>query len=333
MLPQRGNTTVRPALLCDEFKHCIGAIGRSVAARSLRERVASLFNPWEIAMSMVFVKQYRAAAAGARACVALALASALAAGAFAAEGERQSPIDIDKRAVVSARGPTITPFYQPSVTLSVVHTYNPNRVPLIDKEWATLRASYSGAPASFVMVGSQQYDLLQFHFHTPSEHKINGRGQPMEVHFVHLRSGALPCDPEALLVIGALIKEDDEPNRELRKIFGAPNLPTDATQPAVSVPRFNLGKVLPELDDTWRYAGSLTAPSTFTNCSAQGGSIEDQLSADIFPENVQWVVSPRSVKLSARQIEAFRRLFEEGNSRETQALNARVVTRVNDDDD
>lgn len=254
------------------------------------------------------------------------IAMALAAGAYA-EGARQSPINIDKKDVVEKHHqPHITAVYQSNATLSVVNTYNPNRVPLVDKEWATLRATPSGA--SYIMVGHQQYDLLQFHFHTPSEHKVNEKGAPMEVHFVHLKSGALPCDPEALLVIGAMIKQDSGGHNELSKIFGAHDLPEDSTKPAVTVTNFNLNKVLPKLDDSWRYAGSLTAPSTFTNCTAQGGSIEDQLSADIFPENVQWVVLTNQIEMSKQHIHAFKHLFEEGNSRETQPLNGRSVYRV-----
>lgn len=256
----------------------------------------------------------------------LAVAMALTAGAYA-EGVRQSPINIDKKDVVDVHhAPQITAVYQSSATLNVVNTYNPNRVPLVHKEWATLRATPSGS--SYVMVGHQQYDLLQFHFHTPSEHKVNDKGAPMEVHFVHLRTGALPCDPEALLVIGAMIKPDSDAHNELSKIFDRKDLPEDSTKSAVSITNFDLNKVLPKLDASWRYSGSLTAPSTFTNCSAQGGSIEDQLSADVFPENVQWVVLTRPVELTRQQIHTFKQLFEEGNSRETQPLNGRKVYHV-----
>ena len=31
----------------------------------------------------------------------------------------------------------------------------------------------------------ERYSLLQFHFHTPSEHTINGKKYPMEMHLVH----------------------------------------------------------------------------------------------------------------------------------------------------
>jgi len=263
---------------------------------------------------------------GRRSGAILAIAMALAGGAYA-EGVRQSPINIDKKDVVETHyQPHITATYQSNATLSVVNTYNPNRTPLVNKEWSTLRATPSGS--SYIMVGNQQYDLLQFHFHTPSEHKVNEKGAPMEVHFVHLKTGALPCDPEALLVIGAMIKQDSDARGELSKIFDVRNLPQDSTQPALTITNFDLNKVLPKLDDSWRYSGSLTAPSTFTNCTAQGGSIDDQLSADIFPENVQWVVLTKQIGMSKRQIGAFQHLFEEGNSRETQPLNGRSVYRA-----
>jgi carbonic anhydrase len=278
-----------------------------------------------------------------------AVAMALATGAYA-EGVRQSPINIEKKDVVNVHhAPRITAVYQSNATLNVVNTYNPHRVPHLDKEWATLRATPSGS--SYVMVGHQQYDLLQFHFHTPSEHKVNDKGTPMEVHFVHLKSGALPCDPDALLVIGAMIKQGSDAytelnkildlrigdrghfggaaaRNELHKIFDRGDLPEDSTEPATIITNFNLNKVLPKLDDSWRYSGSLTAPSTFTNCTAQGGSIEDQLSADIFPENVQWVLLTQPIELPKHQIHTFKHLFEEGNSRETQPLNGRPVYHV-----
>lgn len=34
-------------------------------------------------------------------------------------------------------------------------------------------------------IDGRELELLQFHFHTPSEHAINGRRFPMEAHLVH----------------------------------------------------------------------------------------------------------------------------------------------------
>jgi carbonic anhydrase len=146
----------------------------------------------------------------------------------------------------------------------------------------------------------------------------------MEVHFVHLRQGALPCDPDALLVIGARIQKSEHAHAELNKIFGLP-LPENTTAGATSISNFDLNKVLPDLDGSWRYLGSLTAPASFSTCSAQGGSIDEQLSADIFPENVSWTLLTKPVGMSSKQIDAFRKIFELGNSRPTQPLNSRVI--------
>ena len=250
------------------------------------------------------------------------LAFAISACAYAT-GDRQSPINIDTRATKSAYLPVITPTYATSATLSVVNTFDPNRVPLVEKEWATIKANVPSG--SFVMMGGKQYNLLQFHFHTPSEHKVNGNASPMEVHFVHLLQGALPCDPDALLVIGARIKKSEYAHVELNKIIGLKNLPLDSTSGALTISNFNLNKVLPEMEGSWRYLDSLTAPATFASCTAQGGSIEEQLSADIFPENVSWTVLTETIGMSDKQIETFRKIFELGNSRTTQPLNSRVI--------
>jgi len=255
-----------------------------------------------------------------------AVAMGVSASCFAAAGDRQSPVNIDTRYTKSAHLPIITPTYATNATISVVNTYDPNRVPLVEKEWATIKANVPSG--SFVMMGGKQYNLLQFHFHTPSEHRVNAKASPMEVHFVHLLQGALPCDPDALLVIGARIQKSEYAHVELNKIFGK-TLPVDTTSAATSITNFNLNKVLPQMNGSWRYLGSLTAPASFSTCSAQGGSIDDQLSADIFPENVQWTVLNRTIGMSERQIESFRKIFELGNTRVTQPLNGRVIQQEN----
>jgi carbonic anhydrase len=198
-------------------------------------------------------------------------------------------------------------------------------VPPLEREWATLRANVP--PGSYVMVGHQQYNLLQFHFHTPSEHQVNGRAAPMEVHFVHLRDGALPCDADALLVIGAKIVHGAR-HAELDKIFGLPALPFDAASAPLTISDFDLTRVLPSLAASWRYPGSLTAPASFAPaCSSAEGSVEEQLASGVFPENVQWVVLTRSIEMSREQIRRFRKLFEDGNSRQPQPIGSRQVWR------
>jgi len=61
----------------------------------------------------------------------------------------------------------------------------------------TVQANYE--PGSSITVSGERYELLQFHFHTPSEHAVEGQLAAMEVHFVHANAAG------ELAVVGALI--------------------------------------------------------------------------------------------------------------------------------
>ena len=45
-----------------------------------------------------------------------------------------------------------------------------------------------------ILVGGKELDLVQWHFHTPSEHAFDGVRKSMEVHLVHKdrETGMLP---------------------------------------------------------------------------------------------------------------------------------------------
>ncbi len=241
---------------------------------------------------------------------------------------RQSPIDINPASVTSAKAPLpIADHLASDVTLDVLNTYNASGK--VEKEWATLKANVPAG--SSIEVGGVRYSLLQFHFHTPSEHTVKGSHAPMEVHFVFLRDGAAPCDrsPDALLVIGARI-ESGAPSAELAKIFDGTTLPVNSASAHLTIPHVNLAKVLGQLSGTWRYSGSLTAPASFAPaCVEPEGTIDEQLEAKDLPENVSWIVLSHPITMSAPQISAFKAIFPAGNSRETQPLNGRSVSAFN----
>jgi carbonic anhydrase len=203
-------------------------------------------------------------------------------------GTGQSPIDFrEKEIAFRDRLPRIR-FSYPRTDVTLVNTGSPG-------ENATVRADVPAGAASIRLRGVR-YDLLQFHWHTPSEHEIEGRDTPLEMHFVH-RSRA----DGSLLVIGVFI-ERGRKNRAARPIFRElPELPGDTR----AVSRVRLRRLLPNDRESFRYSGSLTTPP--------------------FTENVQWIVLADSISFSRRQIDAFEELFEEGNSREVQPLNARRV--------
>ena len=76
-------------------------------------------------------------------------------------GHRQSPIDI--RDTQKADLPPI------------VFEYKPSPLRIVDNGH-TVMINY--APGSYMAIGEQRYQLKQFHFHKPSEEKLNGKGYP-----------------------------------------------------------------------------------------------------------------------------------------------------------
>jgi carbonic anhydrase len=204
------------------------------------------------------------------------------------QGLQQSPIDIRARdLVVVDHLPALRFMYGNRVTLNVINTGSP-------EEEATVRAIVPTG-AGQLRVAGVTYNLLQFHWHTPAEHLIRGKGFPMEMHLVHQAANG------TLLVVGIFI-EKGERHSELDKIFV--NLPEEEGQDR-TVGNFNLRRLLPADHASFRYDGSLTT-SPFT-------------------EGVKWVVLAEPIELSRRQIEDFKNLFPEGNSREVQPLNGRKV--------
>jgi carbonic anhydrase len=150
--------------------------------------------------------------------------------------------------------------------------------------------------AAYVALAGTRYDLVQFHFHTPSEHKFQGRSEPLEMHFVHRSAEG------KLLVIGVPLRA------------GAPStvdkvLATLAPEcgETVALHDINLNTLLPANRTTLRYNGSLTTAP--------------------FTEGVQWFLT-KELTVSHETIARFQGLFTSGNARATQPLNGRVVTEV-----
>ena len=208
--------------------------------------------------------------------------------ALGAQAQEQSPIDFRAEEVVRVRPdlfPRLDFDYHARADLTVVNTGSPD-------EFATVRANVP-AGAGGLTVDGVTYELKQFHWHTPSEHRIDGEEFPMEMHLVHQASDG------SLLVVGVLLEEGHR-HGELETIFG--DLPEGSE--TIAVPRFKLSRLLPGDRRSLRYRGSLTTPP--------------------FTEGVKWVVMVKPLLLSEEDVEAFRDLFPEGNSREPQPLNGRT---------
>jgi carbonic anhydrase len=216
------------------------------------------------------------------------LVGAAPAGSETETGTAQSPIDLRRSEVTFVHKLSRIHFSYPRhADVTVSNTGSPD-------EEATVRASVAPG-AAFITVGGTRYDLQQFHWHTPSEHEVNGHRSPMEMHLVHAAADG------SLLVIGVLIKRG-RANRTLEPIFD--DLPEHAGDTR-DVAGVRIDKLLPRHRSSYRYVGSLTTPP--------------------FTEGVRWIVLAHPITLSKHQIGAFRELFEEGNSRDVQPLNGRKV--------
>jgi carbonic anhydrase len=146
-----------------------------------------------------------------------------------------------------------------------------------------------------VKVASGDYKLLQFHFHTPSEEKVNGKAYPLVAHLVHT------SDAGKLAVVAVLFKQGQK-NAALEKVFAA--MPAKEDGKADLAGGMNVTKLLPTKRSYWAFEGSLTTPP----CS----------------EEVQWHVLKEAVEMSKEQIAAFKKLYPM-NARPVQALNGRVL--------
>ncbi|HEV2671713.1 MAG TPA: carbonic anhydrase family protein [Gemmatimonadales bacterium] len=194
-------------------------------------------------------------------------------------GKQQSPIDI--RHVKPAPLPAITFSYQPS-PLNVIDNGH------------TVQVTY--APGSFITVGDQRYELLQFHFHHPAEEKVFGNSYPMVVHLVHKNAQG------KLAVVAVLLKEGEE-NGLITRLWS--NLPAEhgeeVAPQGVSV---DANELLPAMRGYFTFAGSLTTPP----CT----------------EGVTWFVLKEPATVSRDQIATFAHKYPH-NSRPVQLVNGRLI--------
>ncbi len=159
----------------------------------------------------------------------------------------------------------------------------------------TIQVNYPAG--SYAIIGGKRYELLQFHFHSPSEHTVNGSHFPMELHLVHK-------DADGKLAVVGLFLKKGKTNKHLKNIWK--NLPTEINKPLSVNASFNIMKLLPKKSSYFNYPGSLTTPP----CS----------------EGVNWNVLVKPITVSSAQIKKFLNLIKE-NARPVQPLNNRVLLK------
>ncbi len=153
-------------------------------------------------------------------------------------------------------------------------------------------------PGSFlrIPVRGLSVELKQFHFHSPSEHTIDGESFAMELHFVHVDENG------AILVVGVMIDEGEE-HPVLKKMWSfMPENAGDTNKQPIRIEETNL---LPPTREYFSYSGSLTTPP----CS----------------EGVKWIVLKTPIEASAEQIAIFQKRVGPITNRPVQPYNARLI--------
>ena len=137
------------------------------------------------------------------------------------------------------------------------------------------------APGSTLAVGKENFTLLQYHFHRPSEHTIGGKNFPMEVHFV-------PRGADGNLAVVGVLMTAGKPNAAFSKIIKA--MPAHEG-PAVKTDTAGIdpNALLPAQRAYYRYSGSLTTPP----CS----------------EVVNWLLMHQPIQVAQADIDAFAKLY------------------------
>jgi carbonic anhydrase len=195
-------------------------------------------------------------------------------------GRRQSPIDIETTTAKAL--PAIEFAYQP--------------VPLVVNDNGHTFQVNAPAGSGGITVGGEHYDLVQFHFHRPSEERIHGHRYSMVTHLVHKNAKG------ELAVVAVLIRQG-ESNAFLKPLFD--NFPASGTaQASVAGTTLNPTDFLPKARAYYTFEGSLTTPP----CS----------------ESVRWFVLKSAVEASPAQVAQFAARYPL-NARPVQPLNDREV--------
>ena len=213
-----------------------------------------------------------------------------------AEGMHQSPIDLVNPTL--AELPPIPHDYSPT-SMNIRNTGHTIEVVCPEGNW--------------IEVDGTRYELLQFHFHAPSEHTVAGKPFDMEAHFVH------KSEDGTLAVVGLLIESGRHKDAfdpiwsHLPTVPGETQRIENVTEDGSLIvdprlmfaPNDQVEDMAPSrFGDYYRYDGSLTTPP----CS----------------ESVKWIMLTTPIEMSEAQIAAFKAIFN-GNNRPVQPLNGRKL--------
>lgn len=147
-----------------------------------------------------------------------------------------------------------------------------------------------------IFFSGEQYTLKEIHFHTPSEHLINGQSSELELHFLHKSQNGKVVSIAVFVNIGRR-------NKEFQKLLNSNILLDSKDQITISL---NIQSFIPINSQKYSYAGSLTVPP----CT----------------EGVQWIVFDKPIWFDRKQIINYQTYYSP-NNRPLQSLNNRLIQK------
>lgn len=198
------------------------------------------------------------------------------------QGTFQSPINIDTNIVENDEeaGP-------------VMPNYKMKKLEYVLDNGHAIKGSVNG---NYAIINNRKFELLQFHYHSLSEHQVDGKHYPIEGHFVHIANDG------RLAVLGVFYVEGKH-NAEFDKLLKNVSK-NKKMKKSVDI---DLNKLLPVDKSYYHYLGSLTTPP--------------------LTENVEWYLFKEKVEISKEQIMRFKKYYNH-NYRDVQKLNNRKILFV-----
>lgn len=194
------------------------------------------------------------------------------------EGKEQSPINIDDVQTMNLQ--------------ALEFHYESSKDSMVVNNGYTIQVNY--AEGSYAIIGGIKFQLVQFHFHSPSEHQIQGKNADLVAHLVHQSESGK-------LAVVAILFEEGEKNQFISPIWSLmPKRKGKVTMAGI----LRVNDLLPEDKTYFNYKGSLTKPP----CS----------------ENVNWNLLTTHVSVSFDQISDFAEIFSK-STRPVQAVNDRII--------
>ena len=194
-----------------------------------------------------------------------------------ANGRQQSPIDITG--------------YQPGGPGPISFSYGSAHAALRN-DGRQVHADC--APGNTAMLGGREFQLISTHFHSPSEHLVNGESFAAELHLVH-------ADADGRLAVVGVLFTPGAPSPVAQSVLdAAPSVGETATAAIL------LNDSLPPGISYYRYDGSKTTPPG--------------------DEPVDWHVLRQPMTISREQVDGLLSLSGGPNNRPTQPIGNRAIT-------